>query len=255
MKILLKTENLSYDAPSNEVFSKGKNLRILNNISFKLFENEILGIAGESGSGKTTLAKLLAGIIFSNTGKLTFDFNNEWSGIKTKPVQILFQNSSEIINPIRKVGDIIEEAIRIKFGEKVNSNEMAISSLRLVGLNEDFTERRGFELSGGEQQRVALARIISVEPEILILDEPFSAQDVESQLNFLKLIKKISDEKKITLIIVSHDLNILRSLCTRIMILSKGEIVEMDKTEKIFSAPKSEFTKQLIKATSLEISS
>ncbi len=238
MKTLLKTENLHYDAPSNEVFSKGKNLRILNNISFELFENEILGIAGESGSGKTTLAKLLAGVIFSDNGKLTFNFNNDWSGIKTKPVQILFQNSSEIINPIRKVGEIIEEAVKIKFGEKVNSDEMTISSLRLVGLNEGFTERRGFELSGGEQQRVALARIISVEPEILILDEPFSAQDVESQLNFLKLIKKISDEKKITLIIVSHDLNLLKSICNRIMILSKGEIVEIDETEKIFSAPK-----------------
>ncbi len=169
---------------------KVKNFKILNNISFELFENEILGIAGESGSGKTTLAKLLAGVISSNNGKLTFDFNNDWSGIKTKPVQILFQNSSEIINPIRKVGEIIEEAIRIKFGEKVNSNEMILSSLKLVGLNEDFAARRGFELSGGEQQRVALARIISVEPEILILDEPFSAQDVESQVKFFKTHKK-----------------------------------------------------------------
>ena len=213
MKTLLKTENLQYNAPSNEIFGKGKNLRILNNISFELLENEILGIAGESGSGKTTLAKLLAGVISSDNGKLTFNFNNDWSGIKTKPVQILFQNSSEIINPIRKVGELIEEAVKIKFGEKVNSDEMTISSLKLVGLNEDFSARRGFELSGGEQQRVALARIISVEPEILILDEPFSAQDVESQLNFLKLIKKISEEKKITLIIVSHDLNILKSLC------------------------------------------
>ncbi len=252
MKTLLKSENLHYDASSNEVFGKGKDFKILKNISFELYEYEILGIAGESGSGKTTLAKLLAGVISSNNGKLTFNFNNDWSGIKTMPVQILFQNSSEIINPIRKVGEIIEEAAKIRFGEELKSNEKVVNSLKLVGLNEDFAARRGFELSGGEQQRVALARIISVEPEILILDEPFSAQDVESQLNFLNLIKKISGEKKITLIIVSHDLNLLKLLCDRIMILSKGEIVEIDETEKIFSTPKSEFTKQLIKASTLE---
>jgi ABC-type glutathione transport system ATPase component len=120
-------------------------------------------------------------------------------------------------------------------------------------LDESFLSRRGYELSGGEQQRVALARITSVEPEILILDEPFSAQDVESQLNFVKLIKEIAEEKRISLIIISHDLNILKLLCSRIMILSKGEIVEIGETEKMFSQPNSDITKELITSVKLEI--
>ena len=253
MKILFKSENISYNAPSNELFSKNKTTEILKNISFELFENEILGIAGASGSGKTTLAKILAGVHSLFDGKLDFNLKSDWTKIKTKPVQILFQNSSEILNPIRKVGDVIEEAIIIRFGETINVNELILNSLRTVGLDESFLSRRGYELSGGEQQRVALARIISVEPEILILDEPFSAQDVESQLNFVKLIKEIAEEKKISLIIISHHLNILKLLCSRIMILSEGKIVEIGETEKIFTNPESDHTKKLINASSFEV--
>jgi ABC-type dipeptide/oligopeptide/nickel transport system ATPase subunit len=255
MNILLKSENISYNAPSNELFSKSKTTVILKNISFELFENEILGIAGASGSGKTTLAKILAGVHSLYDGKLAFNFKNDWTKIKTKPVQILFQNSSEILNPIRKVGDVIEEAIKIRFGETINVKELILNSLMIVGLDENFLSRRGYELSGGEQQRVALTRIISVEPEILILDEPFSAQDVESQLNFVQLIKRISNQKKISLIIISHDLKILKLLCSRIMILSEGKIVEIGETEKILVQPESETAKKLINASLQKIDS
>lgn len=253
MKILLKAENISFDAPSNDIFNKHKTFEILKNISFELYENEVLGVAGESGSGKTTLVKLLAGINIPTAGKLELNLKNDWAKVKTRPVQILFQNSSEIINPIRKVGEMIEEAVETRFSEKAKSNELMIAALKLVGLDESFINRRGYELSGGEQQRVALARIISVEPEILILDEPFSAQDVESQLNFLQLIKRISDEKKISLIIVSHNLNILKLICKRIMILSEGRIVEIGETQKIFTNPESGHTRKLINLTKLEV--
>lgn len=241
MKVILKAENISYAAPSNELFAFGKATTILNNISFELYENEILGVSGESGSGKTTLSKVLSGINEPTFGKVTNSFKPDWKKIKTKPVQILFQNSSEILNPIRKVGEVIEEPIKIRFGGSHNVNELIQTSLSTVGLDESILSRRCYELSGGEQQRVALARIISVDPEILILDEPFSAQDVESQLNFVKLIKKISSEKKKSLIIISHNLNILKLLCSRIMILSAGKIVEIGETEKIFSDIKSNY--------------
>ncbi len=253
MKILLKAEKISFDAPSNDIFNKHKTVEILKNISFELYENEVLGVAGESGSGKTTLVKILAGINIPTSGKLELNLKNDWVKVKPRAVQILFQNSSEIINPIRKVGEMIEEAVETRFSEKAKSNELMIAALKLVGLDEFFIKRRGYELSGGEQQRVALARIISVEPEILILDEPFSAQDVESQLNFLQLIKRISDEKKISLIIVSHNLNILKLICKRIMILSEGRIVEIGETQKIFTNPESGHTKKLINATKLEV--
>lgn len=253
MRVLLKAENISFKAPSNDIFNQHKTVVILDNLSFELHENDILGIAGESGGGKTTLSKLVAGLYPATEGKLMFNLKSDWSKVKTKPVQVLFQNSSEIINPIRKVGEMIEEAVKIRFGQKSNSYDLMLGTLKLVGLDETFATRRGYELSGGEQQRIALARIISVEPEILILDEPFSAQDVESQLNFVKMIKKISEDKKIAMIIISHDLNILKLLCKRIMIVSKGKIVEIGETENVFTQPKSEITKKLIKSGKLEI--
>lgn len=251
MKTILKADNIGYNAPAIELFVSEKTITILRSISFELLENEILGVSGESGSGKTTLAKILAEIILPSTGKVTCNFNKDWTRTKTKPLQILFQNSSEILNPIRKVGEVLEEALKIRFRGSNNFSELVLNSLRTVGLDESFITRRGYELSGGEQQRVALARVVAVEPEILILDEPFSAQDVESQVNFVNLIKKISIEKKVTLIVISHDLNILKLICNRIIILFDGKIVEIGETQKIFANPESDHTLRLIKACSI----
>jgi ABC-type dipeptide/oligopeptide/nickel transport system ATPase subunit len=251
MKTILKAENIGYNAPAIELFVSEKSITILRSISFELLENEILGVSGESGSGKTTLAKILSGIILPSTGKVTYSYNKDWTRTKTKPVQILFQNSSEILNPIRKVGEVLEEALKIRFRGSNNFSELVLNSLRTVGLDESFITRRGYELSGGEQQRVALARVVAVEPEILILDEPFSAQDVESQVNFINFIKKLSIEKKITLIVISHNLNILKLICNRIIILFDGKIVEIGKTHKIFANPESDHTLKLIKAYSI----
>lgn len=232
MKTVLSAHKISYKAPSDKLLAGEHSNMILQNISFELYKNDILGISGESGSGKTTLAKILSGIISAYTGDMTLSLERDWSKEKTKPIQFLFQNSSEILNPIREVGSVLKEAIKLRFRGR-NISELVLNSLRAVGLDETFIYRRGYELSGGEQQRVALARIISVEPEILILDEPFSAQDVESQLNFVRMIESISAKKEITLIIISHNLNILKMLCDRIMIISKGMIVKIDEPEKL----------------------
>ncbi len=249
MSILLKVNNLCYKAADNSLFSLSKNEKtILKNISFELERGRILGIAGQSGGGKTTLAKILAGVLNKNGGDVIFNFEGKWKKFKSSPVQILFQNNGDILNPLRSVNSIIEEAIFIRTGDKSkikNQKEEIFSSLNFP---EELWSRKGFELSGGQQQRAALARILAVKPELLILDEPFSAQDAESQLNLLMLFKKINETFGTTMICIAHNLKILRKLCDNILILYKGEIVEQGITEKIFTDPEYPYTKFLLNA-------
>jgi peptide/nickel transport system ATP-binding protein len=239
---LLNVKNLSYSA-------KGESGRIsiLNNISFELEKNRTLGIAGESGSGKTTLGKLITGILVPSGGEINFNFNNKHNNKKTSSVQVLFQNNGEILNPFRKVSEVVDEAIKLK-SDSTDVNDMRGKIFNSLNFPEELWNRKGFELSGGEQQRAALARLLAVEPELLVLDEPFSAQDPESQLNFLNLFKKIKDEFSVTLICIAHNLRILRKLCDEVIIIYKGELVESGGTEEIFNSPKHPYTKFLLSA-------
>lgn len=237
---LLEVKNLNYSVNTDSV-----SIQILKDISFELKRNKVLGIAGESGSGKTTLGKILSGILKPYGGNIKFDFVNYYK--KSHGVQILFQNNGEILNPLRKISDVVDEAL------KINSDKKAIHEKRIKLFNslnfpEELWDRKGFELSGGEQQRAALARLLAVEPELLILDEPFSSQDPESQLNFLNLFKKIKEVFNVSLICIAHNLRILRKLCDEILIIYKGELVEKAITEEIFNSPKHPYTKFLLSA-------
>jgi ABC-type dipeptide/oligopeptide/nickel transport system ATPase subunit len=244
--LLLRVNDLSY-------VLKGDNgeISILNRISFELEKKRALGIAGESGSGKTTLGKLLAGILIPTKGSI--DIDNIQKNKKISPVQILFQNNGEILNPYRRVSDIVDEAVRLKSGRKAVPDKRN-RLFRSLNFSEELWDRKGFELSGGEQQRAALARLLAVEPELLILDEPFSAQDPESQLNFLNLFMKIKKEFDITLVCIAHNLRILRKLCDEIIIIYKGNLVERGDTERIFTSPEHPYTKFLLNSEDYNLS-
>jgi ABC-type dipeptide/oligopeptide/nickel transport system ATPase subunit len=247
MSEILKLENVSYSVRSGK-----KNIQILDSINFKLDENSILGISGESGSGKTTLAKIIAGVLPITEGEITFSGKNT-SNEKKRAVQILFQNNGEILNPLREIDNVIEEAIVIRGYEKNTHAEME-EIFNSINFPEHLWKRKGYELSGGEQQRAALARILAANPELLILDEPFSAQDPESQLNLLNLFLSINKKFNITMICIAHNLRILKKLCGKIIILYNGEIIEEGATEDIFNSPKHPYTKFLLKAENYDLS-
>ena len=173
---------------------------------------------------------------------------------RSNSIQILFQNHGEILNPYRKVQDIIDEALKIAGVDKSKISLERNAVLNSVGLPEELYRRRGFELSGGEQQRAALARLLAVNPVLLILDEPFSAQDIESQINFVKLFKKLNKEFNLTMICISHDLRILRNLANRVIIIKEGVLVESGTTKEVFDSPKNEYTKFLLSAEALDLS-
>ena len=247
MNNIIEVNNLCYSVLLKKSTGLSFEKIILDNISFALQKEKILGIAGESGSGKTTLAKVLAQILQPTSGNFTLNVSDDWKNRKTNPVQILFQNTGEILNPLREINNIISEAIKIRFGNEENES-IKLKILTSVNLQQILWERKGYELSGGEQQRAALARILSVQPDILILDEPFSAQDPTSQLNLLNLFKSINKEYKITMICISHNLKILRSLCDEALVIYRGRIVEKGDVKNIFANPQHPYTKFLLRA-------
>jgi peptide/nickel transport system ATP-binding protein len=247
MNNIIEVNNISYSVQVKNIGGSLSEVTILSDISFVLQREKILGIAGESGSGKTTLAKMLAQILQPISGNFTLNVSADWKIRKINPVQILFQNTGEILNPLRTVNEIIDEAIKSRFNNENYETEKR-RILDLVKLSENLWQRKGFELSGGEQQRAALARILSVQPELLILDEPFSAQDPSSQLNLLNLLKSINAEFKVSMICISHDLNILRVLCNDLIIMYKGKIVEKGEAKGVFDNPQHPYTKFLLRA-------
>jgi peptide/nickel transport system ATP-binding protein len=180
MNKILEIKNLNYSISRKNFWGKEKRIPILKNISFEMNRGEILGIAGESGSGKTTLAKIIAGIIKADDGSLKLNSTENFSNSRISPVQILFQNNGEILNPFRRIFDIVKETYLIRSGEDKNLLENIDKIFNSVQLRPELQNKKGFQLSGGEQQRAALARILAAKPELLILDEPFSAQDPKS---------------------------------------------------------------------------
>jgi len=246
---LLIVENISYSVLVKD--ETKKQFHILKNVSFEIESGEILGICGESGGGKSTLAKVIAGLIKPGSGKTIL--NSKSNSKKSSPIQILFQNHGEVLNPFRKISSVIDEVLTINRIDKKYIAKERENILNSVGFPKELYNRRGFQLSGGEQQRAALARLLATNPVLLILDEPFSAQDVESQLKLVKLFKKLNTEFKLTMICISHDLRILKNLVDRVVILKDGEIVESGIAKEVFNNPKEGYTKFLLSAEALNL--
>ena len=258
IKKILKIENLNKNfnlAGSNEP------LKAVNDLSFSLNEGEIFGIAGESGSGKTTVANLLMGLLEVNSGKITFinkEINQYLKYEKKnfrKNIQMVFQDPYGSLNPRKTIGTTLSLAIKIHF--KLSEDEIknkVFELLEKVELTppEVFYERHPHELSGGQQQRVAIARAISTEPKLIISDEAVASLDMSIRSEILKLLKKINIETKVSMIMISHDLSVLKNMCNRIAIMHLGKIVEIGDKEKILGSPQHNYTKKLISAT-LEI--
>ncbi len=252
--LILKASNISYSVDKKNNFLQYNTVEILKNISFEVERGNVIGISGESGSGKSTLAKILAGIYSVSSGQIETHFKKDWTNHFPKPIQILFQNDGNLINPNRKIKDILNEAFELNNKTKKDYSSEVNNVFNRFGLNQELLDHNGSQLSSGEQQRIALARIMIVEPEILILDEPFSSQDVEAQLAVLRLIKKVRKDFGLTIVCISHDLGILHNFVDELLIMFKGSIVESGIAADIFSNPKNDYTKFLLSAQSLNLS-
>ena len=251
----IKDERLSFFTPAGEV-------KALNGVSFSMEEGEVLGIVGESGSGKSVTAysimgltaypgKLIGGTIRFNGHQIDQMSEKEMRKIRGNEVSIIFQDPMTSLNPVYTIGNQITEVIRLHTGKsKKEAYDRARELLELVGINEPAKRLRQYphELSGGMRQRVMIAIALACEPKLLIADEPTTALDVTIQAQILELMQELRQKLGMSIIMITHDLGVVASMCERIAVMYAGYIVEYGTADEIFYDPRHEYTKGLIKS-------
>ena len=224
----------------------------LQDINLIIEEKDCFAIVGESGSGKTTLANIMLGIYQQDEGNILFEKKQLYrkrSLYQRKLIQYVQQNPMSTLNPKKTILKTISLPLKIHNIVKKNQiNERVKKLLSYVGLDPEFMVRYPDTLSGGQKQRVAIARALASEPRVLILDEPTSALDVIVQSKVLNLLLKIKEEFNLTFIFITHDLSVVRNIANKVIVMNKGKIEESGNTKDVFLNPKSNYTKELIKA-------
>ena len=252
---LLKLENLSVKFKSKKSLKdlfKNIELDAVIDTSFTIKKNKTFGIVGESGSGKTTIAKTILGLHTSLIGKL--NFNNQEIDLSKKyrdknfrkDVSMIFQDSAGSLSPRIKVKHLIGEPFRINKINNLNLKNEVNQLIKSVGLSSDFLDRYPHELSGGQAKRICIARAIALKPKLLIADEPTAGLDVSVQGEILNLLKSIQNIHGMSILIISHNLNVIRHITDELTVMYFGKIMERGDSEKIFKSPKHPYTQALI---------
>ena len=226
---------------------KNKELQALKNINIRLKKGECIGIVGESGCGKSTLARIIVGIEKKTSGEIIFD-NKEIEGIsKTKDIQMIFQNPLSSFNPRMKIVDYMWEPLRNYFKlSKKDSIPFIKKSLIDVGLDENALEKYPHEFSGGQLQRITIARAIIIKPKLIVCDEITSALDVSVQKQILELLKKLQKDLDLSYLFIGHDLAVVQDISQKIVVMYMGEIVEELDSVDLKSKAKHPYTKLLL---------
>ena len=226
---------------------KNKELQALKNINIRLKKGECIGIVGESGCGKSTLARIIVGIERKTSGKIIFD-NKEIEGIsKTKDIQMIFQSPLSSFNPRMKIVDYMWEPLRNYFKlSKKDSIPLIKKSLMDVGLDKNALEKYPHEFSGGQLQRITIARAIIIKPKLIVCDEITSALDVSVQKQILELLKKLQKDLHLSYLFIGHDLAVVQDISQKIVVMCMGEIVEELDSVDLKSKAKHPYTKLLL---------
>lgn len=230
-------------------------------VSFSLGKGEILGIVGESGSGKSTIAKTLMGLENPSSGRIQVKGKDEGeertdSTVHLKPspspnIQMIFQDAVGSLNPRMTVRQTLEEVLKFRGLEVSTSKHLNIQTsklLDLVGLSSAILDQYPREMSGGQCQRVSIARALACEPEVLIADEPVSALDVSVQARVLNLLRDLRQQLGLSILLIAHDLAVVKNVCDRICVMEKGLFVDCGDAADVFDHPRSDYTKRLLSA-------
>lgn len=255
--MLVEARGLSVNFPvKNPIpFAKKKFLQAVTDVNIQIYRGETFGIVGESGCGKSTFANATLGLVKPSAGKILFD-GTEVNTASTKELRVLrrrmqkiFQDPGSSLNPRFNVFELIAEPLIIRGGyTKAQQRDLVAQMLSNVGLSDADMERYPSDFSGGQQQRIAIARSLILQPEYLVCDEPVSALDVSVHAQILNLLMDIQRQMGITYLFISHNLAVVRKICDRLAIMYLGKVVEYGNADKIFADPKHPYTKALISA-------
>ncbi len=254
--IALKVQDLSkHFIIRNNVFSKKKTIEAVKKVSFEVKSGESLGLIGESGSGKTTIANLLLKLIEPSEGRIELlgkditHLSEESMRLNRRDIQIIFQYTHAVLDPKMTIEELLREPLEIHQVVAKNQIDDEVDRLlEMVGLSKSEKIKFPSQLSGGQNQRILIARAIATRAKVIVCDEPVSALDVSVQGQILNLLLKLKEELDLTYVFITHDLNVVKHMCNRIAVMYQGEIVEIGSTEKILSNPQNPYAKRLIQS-------
>ena len=254
---LLEIRDLKKHFPVGDgLFSRGKGaVKAVDGVTLSVNEGETLGLVGESGCGKSTLGRAILRLIEPTGGEVIFEGRNllavsqrELRDMR-REMQIIFQDPYASLNPRMRVGDIVGEGLEIhKLAKGKAKREKVMELLHQVGLREDHYDRYPHEFSGGQRQRIGIARALAAKPRLIIADEPVSSLDVSVQAQVLNLLKRLQRELKLSMVFISHDLNVVGYLADVVGVMYAGKMMEIAPVEYIFKAPMHPYTKALLAA-------
>ncbi|MGY4676890.1 murein tripeptide/oligopeptide ABC transporter ATP binding protein OppF [Pasteurella sp. P03HT] len=259
-KVILQVRDLSVHFKIKDtkslLFSKHQTLKAVNHVSFDLYEGETLGVVGESGCGKSTLARAITGLVSSSGGNilwlgkdLTKQNAKAWKNVRSD-IQMIFQDPLASLNPRMTIGSIIAEPLKIYQPHLTNEEvkEKVRAMMMKVGLLPNLINRYPHEFSGGQCQRIGIARALIVEPKLIICDEPVSALDVSIQAQVVNLLKSLQREMGLSLIFIAHDLAVVKHISDRVLVMYLGNAVELGDYDQVYHDTKHPYTKALMSA-------
>jgi len=255
MSNLLEIRNMQVEYRTRQA-GRNKPVRVIDGLDVDLARGETLGVVGESGSGKSTLAATLVGLVEPVGGSINFD-GIELVGLRGRArrpirrrIQLVFQNPLLSLSPRRSIGLQLEEPLQVHGDlDRAARHRQIDEMLDQLELSSAVKDRYPHELSGGQAQRVVLARALILKPTLIVFDEPTSALDVSVQAGVLNLLRRLRAEHDLTYIFITHDLGVARHIADRIAVMRAGEIVELQASEDLFADPTHPYTKQLLAAS------
>ncbi|MEO3944669.1 oligopeptide/dipeptide ABC transporter ATP-binding protein [Gorillibacterium sp. CAU 1737] len=249
------TKQFPVHRPFEQLLGPRQYVHAVTDVSFELKEGETYGLVGESGSGKSTTGRTLLGLTPATSGEVWYEgkditklSNRELRWLR-KQMQLVFQDPFSSLNPRKRIGSILEEPLLIHgVANHSKRQELAFAILEAVGLQPEHYFRYPHEFSGGQRQRLGLARTLILDPKLLVLDEPVSALDVSIQSQILNMLKQLQQERKLTMLFITHDISVVRYISDRIGIMYLGRIVEEASTDELFQHQRHPYTRALFSA-------
>ncbi len=255
---LVEVRNLTkiFSSAATPFSARRADVRAVDDVSLEINAGETLGLVGESGSGKSTLGRLIVRLIEPTSGTIHFEGRDLLTAsagemrVLRRDMQIIFQDPVGSLDPRMRIADLIAEPLIIhRNAERSQLKTRVVELLRIVGLDASAAARYPHEFSGGQRQRIVIARALALRPKFIVCDEPVSALDVSVGAQIVNLLAQLQKEFGLTYLFISHSMPIVRYLSTRIAVMYRGKILEVNSTEQITTQPQNAYTKSLLEAT------